>query len=159
MPRYTVDEVIKRGKFILARHPTYSQDARGANMFASQYDCSSFMGVINGVGEGGWPPATPGMVAAYTASGYIHYIYGLVTLKKGDILVWNKPGTSGQGDNGHTAMYIGGGQLIQCTGGIGVRICPFYNLGWQDVLRNPRSGLYITKWQPTDGKGGGFSKS
>jgi hypothetical protein len=95
MPAYNVNEVISRGKQILARHPTYSQKNRGVTMNDSSYDCSSFMGVINGVGEGSWPPATPGMVRAYTAAGYIHYGYGSVSLKKGDVLVWNKVGTSG----------------------------------------------------------------
>lgn len=155
MPTYNVNEVIRRGKQILARHPTYSQEARGTTMDAAQYDCSSFMGVINGIPS---CPATPSMVQVYTAAGYIHYRYGSVTLKKGDVLVWNKPGTSGQGDNGHTAMYIGNNQLIQCTGGVGVQICGFYDyIGWQDILRNPKSGVYITKWTPKDGKGG-FSK-
>lgn len=157
MPKYPVNEVISRGYQIIARHPTYSQEARGNTMNDSQYDCSSFMGVINGVGEGGWPPATPSMVNEYVAAGYIHLAYsGSGSLKKGDVLVWNKSGTDGSGDNGHTAMYIGGGLLMESTGGSGPTVNGFYEQGWQDVLRNPRSGICIVKWQPTDGKGGGF---
>lgn len=152
MPKYTVQQVIQRGYQIINRHPTYSQPNRGNSMDSPQYDCSSFMGTINGVGEGAWPPATPSMVAKYTAAGYIHSSYtGMSNLKKGDILVWNKSGTSGQGSNGHTGMYIGNGFIMEMTGR-GANTNPFYETfsngqKWQDVLRNPRNGIYLVRCQ------------
>ena len=107
MPAYSVNTVISRGRQIISRHPTYSQPNRGTTMYASQYDCSSFIGVINGVPG---CPATPDMVAEYTAQGYKHRTYtGLSNLRKGDVVVWNKSGTTGYGNSGHTAMSISKG--------------------------------------------------
>ena len=154
MPRYTVQEVIERGWQIINKNkPTYSQENRGSTMNASQYDCSSFMGTINGVGEGGWPPATPDMKQRYQEAGYIWYPYvpeaWWQQLKKGDVLVYNKPNTSGYGNDGHTAMYIGGGQQMEMRGaGAGVWHMSERPNYWQDILRNPRSGIYIKKWEP-----------
>ena len=70
-------------------------------------------------------------------------------LKKGDVLVYNKPNTSGYGNDGHTAMYIGGGQQMEMRGaGAGVWHMSERPNYWQDILRNPRSGIYIKKWEP-----------
>ena len=144
-PLYTVQQVIDRGYQIISHHPTYSQPNRGTTMNSPQYDCSSFMGVINGITS---CPATPSMVSEYTAAGYIHINFNAaVALKKGDVLVWNKAGTSGAGNNGHTAMYIGDNQLMHMSGG-GACVIPYYDQGWQDILRNPRSGFYPVKWTP-----------
>ena len=83
---------------------------RGYDMDAPCYDCSSFQGVINGVFS---CPATPSMVAYYTMEGYQHLPFvSLAALKEGDVLVYNKPGTSGEGANGHTAMYAGKGMFL-----------------------------------------------
>lgn len=157
MPPFTADQVIQRGKEIVNRipHPTYSMANRGYTMFASAYDCSSFMGVINGIYS---CPATPAMKDVYVAAGYIYLIFtGLGNLKKGDVLVYNKPGTSGFGAAGHTAMYAGNGMFLECHGGYGPDYRPAWGNGyWQQVLRNPRSGIYITHFSPTDGLGGGF---
>lgn len=147
-PPYSVEQVINRGYSIIARHPTYSQPNRGSTMNAAQYDCSSFMGTINGVGV----PATPSMVGVYTSYGYQHLKYsGMGALRKGDVLVWNKGGTSGSGNNGHTAMYIGNGQLMQMSGS-GAHVCGFYATfkngeSWQDVLRNTNSGIFLIRWE------------
>ncbi len=154
MPPYTVEQVIQRGYDIIARHPGYSQDW-DKRLGPYYYDCSGFQGVINGIPGG---PATPDMVTYYTAAGYIHLKFtSLSALKKGDVLVYNKPGTPGYGSSGHTAMYIGNNTLMESWGhhGPGVRAA-WGNGYWQDILRNPRSGIYITHWSPTDGKGGGF---
>lgn len=136
-----VDQAIRRGEQLLGR--PYSQQNRGTTMDAGQFDCSSFIGTIWAVPGA---PATPGMVAAYTAAGFDHYAYGSVPLKKGDILVYNGP-HGGAGDDGHTCMiYNNSLAIIQSTGGVGVRITPgFYDCGWQDILRGS-GGLYIVHW-------------
>ena len=149
LPPFSVEEVIKRGYLIIARHPTYSQPNRGNTMYSPQYDCSSFMGTINGIYS---VPATPSMVSVYTSHGYQHLKFtGMGNLKKGDVLVWNKGGTSGEGNNGHTAMYIGNGQIMQMSGS-GAHVRGFYYTfsngeSWQDVLRNPNRGIYLVKWE------------
>lgn len=138
----TVDQAIKKGEQIINRkpHPTYSMENRtGPN----SYDCSGFMGVIWGIPGA---PATPSMVSVYTQHGFDHYKYhGQEGLQRGDILVWNKPGTSGSGANGHTAMYYGNGKYMQSsTGGPQISTRNRY-LGWQDILRGS-SGVYIVSF-------------
>lgn len=149
-PPFSVNQVIARGHQIVNRkpHPTYSMDNRGYDMYASAYDCSSFQGVINGIYS---CPATPAMVPVYMGYGYIHLKFtGLGNLKKGDVLVYNKPGTSGFGAAGHTAMYAGNGMFLQCHGGYGPDYRAAWGEGyWQDVLRNPRGGIAISKWRCT----------
>ena len=156
LPPYTVDRVIQNGLDIVHRvpHPYYSMDW-DKRLGPNAYDCSGFMGVINGIPGG---PATPAMVDIYKTYGYIHLKFtGLSNLKKGDVLVYNKPGTSGFGAAGHTAMYAGNSMFLECHGGYGPDYLLWHGDGyWQDVLRNPRSGIYITHWTPTDGLGGGF---
>ena len=106
LPPFSVEEVINRGKQIIARGPTYSRPNRGNTMTSPQYDCSSFMGTINGIYS---VPATPSMVSVYTSNGYKHLSYtGMGALEKGDVLVWNKGGTSGEGNNGHTGVPVPG---------------------------------------------------
>lgn len=158
-PPFSVNQVIQRGYQIMARHPTYSMPNRGTDMNAAQYDCSSFMGTINGIYS---CPATPSMVEVYKGYGYTHLSFsGVGNLKKGDVLVYNKPGTNGAFANGHTAMYIGNGTLMEMVGNArgGCRTAPFYEYtigNWQDVLRNPRGGIFIEHWTPTDGIADGF---
>lgn len=135
-----VRQAIRRGESLLGR--PYSQENRGTTMDAGQFDCSSFIGTI---WEVPGAPATPGMVAAYTAAGFDHYIYGQTFLKKGDILVYNGP-NGGAGDDGHTCMiYDDGYNIIQSTGSFGVRITQFYDYGWQDILRGS-GGIQIVEW-------------
>lgn len=149
LPPFSVEEVINRGRQIIARGPTYSQSNRGNTMTSPQYDCSSFMGTINGIYS---VPATPSMVSVYTSNGYKHLSYtGMGALEKGDVLVWNKGGTSGEGNNGHTGMYIGNGQIMEMTGR-GAGINGFYATfkngeSWQDVLRNPNRGIFLIRWE------------
>lgn len=149
MPPFTVDQVIKRGLQIVNRvpHPGYSMDQRGYDMNAPFYDCSSFVGVINGIYS---CPATPWMVVYYTGWGYIHLSFtGVANLKKGDIVVYNGP-SGGAGADGHTAMYAGNGMFLQCHGGYGPDYRGAWGDGyWQDVLRNPRGGITITHWNCT----------
>ena len=145
---YTVNQAINRGLYIYNRHPTYSMENRGSTLNAPSFDCSSFIGTIWGIGYGAWPPATPSMVSVYTAAGFQHYTRGQVSLKKGDILVYNGP-SGGQGADGHTAMVYNSAatQLIECTGsanGVVIGNSPYY-FGWQDILRG-RSGIEIVRW-------------
>lgn len=157
MPRYTVDEVIRRGYILKSEGPTYSQRNRGEAMHMPQYDCSSFMAVINGIVEDtGVCPATPTMRYYYTQCGYIYYPYAAVSssLKKGDVLVWNQG--DGYGNNGHTALFLGDGRILEMSGPGIIDYRSAYYKVWTQVLRNPRNGIYITHWTPTDGLGGGF---
>jgi cell wall-associated NlpC family hydrolase len=147
----TVDEAIARGqniinylKAVYGGRDNYSQSDRvGAN---GHYDCSGFMGVIWKIPGA---PATPSMVSVYTQHGFDHYKVGKVSLQRGDILVWNKPGPSGAGNYGHTAMWLGDGLYMESTRSIygrGPQIgrasagTPF-----QDILRGS-SGVYITSF-------------
>lgn len=121
------------------------------------YDCSSFlisiweaMGVL--VQKAG-ATYTGNMVQAFLRCGFknVTNSVNLATgagLQPGDVLVWH-----GQGNNGHTAMYIGNGQIVHAagnefggaTGGqagdqTGREICvaPYFNSAknpWQVVLR------------------------
>ena len=160
MPKYTVQQVVKRGYQIIARHPFYAQGTatwpgiRGSTMNDPSYDCSSFIGTINGVGQGAWPPATPSMVEEYMAQGYKYFKYADVknNLKNGDVLVWNKEGTSGEFSNGHAGMWVDGietGVMEMTSMGAGVNPIHLFsdNSEWQHVLRNPRNGIYLVKWE------------
>lgn len=154
MPPYSVKEVIRRGYILKSEHPTYSQSARGTYMHAPHYDCSSFIGTINGVYS---CPPTAYMKYVYPGYGFIYYPYFAVanSLKEGDILVWNQG--DGLGNNGHTGLYLQNGNLLEMTGhGIIDFRSAHYRNNWEYVLRNPNAGIYITHWSPTDGKGGGF---
>lgn len=157
MPQYSVEQVIQRGYYIINRKnpPTYSMPQRGSTLDAPHFDCSSFMGTINGVGEGGWPPATPSMKEQYAAHGYIPMPFNPVLVRKGDVLVYNKPGTDGAFANGHTAMFIGnvlkGDYRIMemvgnYPGGNARDNGSLYSRAWQWMLRNPKSGFYPIKW-------------
>lgn len=145
--QYTVRQALARALYIYKRHPTYSMEARGSTLDAGSFDCSSFIGTVWGVGYGAWPPATPSMVATYTAVGFQHYGRG-TPLKQGDILVYNGP-SGGEGADGHTAMVYDKActQLIECTGSAnGVTIGNgVYYFGWQDILRGT-SGIQIARW-------------
>ena len=150
-PPYTVDQVISRGYYIINNiHPRYSQGRpsdpgpRGTSLTSPFQDCSSFMGVINGVGT----PATPAMLSVYSGYGYIPIVYNIGTpLKKGDVLFYDRGG----GSNGHTVLYIGNGQIMHMTSPTAC-VTSFYNpprVGkWDDILRNPNSGLYPVHWTP-----------
>lgn len=145
----TVDQAIKAGEAIVYRvpHPGYSMvDRTGPD----NYDCSGFMGVIWQVPGA---PATANMVEEYPKYGFDHYIYGSVSLKKGDILVHPTVGEN----IGHTAMVYDDSisQLIESHGGYGPDIRGFWgdNGYWQHILRGS-GGFYIDRWQPTDGSRG-----
>lgn len=135
-----VNQAIERGLSLLGT--PYSQQQRGTYMNAPFYDCSSFIGTIWGIYS---CPATPSMVKVYTDAGFDHYDYGSVSLKKGDILVYNGP-HGGAGDDGHTCMiYTDGLGILESTGSVGVRTTGFYDYGWQHILRGS-GGIYIIKW-------------
>lgn len=151
--QYKVKQALARAVYIHNRipRPTYSMGddggVRGSTLDAPSYDCSSFIGTVWGIGYGGWPPATPSMVAMYTAAGFQHYTRG-TPLKQGDILVYNGP-SGGEGADGHTAMVYDKActQLIECTGSadgpcIGNWV---YYFGWQDILRGS-SAIEPVKW-------------
>ena len=153
LPPFTVQQVIKRGYELINKvpHPFYSQGRptdhgpRGTSMDAPSFDCSSFIGTINGIYS---CPATQSMAVApnaYTESGYILMDY-TSNLKKGDILIRNK---GNQPNDGHTAMYVGNGTCIHCSSGGPAEISLGASGAWQKILRNPRGGIYIVHWNCT----------
>lgn len=171
MAAMSVKTAISRAEEIMSHHPTYAMGPpyddgiRGNTMNAPSYDCSSFIGTVWSVGQGTGPPATGSMRSVYTNTGnFIAFDYnrGTTKLRKGDILVWNEPGTDGSGEKGHTAMVynVKQNKLIECTGpanGVVITTGIDY-LTWQDVIRTKGAGadFGVVKWVPTDGIDDGF---
>lgn len=156
LPIYSVDEVIKRGYWLMKQGLTYSQESRQTSMDARVFDCSSYMATITGYSQlyPGQGPATPSMPSSYDPGyGYI-YIYkdprtpvDQNLFQKGDILIYTKFNTDGSGNNGHTALCLGNGHVLEMVGG-GARDDRTYGTyPWQEVLRNPKSGFYPVKWE------------
>ena len=130
---------------------TYSMQNRWG---PTSYDCSAFIitawkkaGVNTGASY------TGDMATYFTKSGFTNVanIVEIVSgngLQAGDVLVWNKEGTSGAGGDGHTCMYIGDGRIVECTP-LGISTRDYYTTNvhgsavlWQDVLRykDPATG-------------------
>lgn len=124
----------------------YSQQSRWGN---PDYDCSSF--AISAYKAAGVPINTS--VVNYTGNMSALKQYGFTDvtskvnlntqkgLQPGDILYWHKGGT-----NGHTAIYVGNGQIAHARGqsygspapgdqGTEIAVCPYYRGNWQHVLR------------------------
>ena len=143
--KVTVNQAIKAGEAIVYRvpHPGYDM---GNRLGPDSYDCSGFMATIWGLVDNyKVAPTTGFMVTEYPKYGFDHYIYGSVTLKKGDILVHPTVGEN----IGHTAMVYDDNisQLIESHGGYGPDIRGFWgdNGYWQHILRGS-GGFYIDKW-------------
>lgn len=133
-------------------HPTYLM---GAGHFApngaSQYDCSGFvLSVIqHELGSTGGCTYT-GDMGGLVSLGFQHLAYsGYGNCKKGDVLVWNKPGTTGSNADGHTEfVYDPNAPLtIGARGGTGnpAGIGLSSVTDWQDVYRY-KGGLIPKTW-------------
>lgn len=123
----------------------YSQASRWGN---PDYDCSSFvLSAYKAAGADiGSATYTGNMRSELLKHGFkdVTSQVNLNTqkgLQPGDILMWHKSGTSG-----HTAMYIGNGQIVHARGqsygssapgdqGTEIAVCPYYRGSWQHVLR------------------------
>lgn len=127
----------------------YSQQSRWGN---PDYDCSSF--AISAYKAAGVPIDTSKVYHTGTMSGLKNYGFKDVTnkvnlntgngLQPGDILYWHKGNANGT--EGHTAIYIGNGQIAHARGqsygspapgdqGTEIAVCPYYRWNWQHVLR------------------------
>lgn len=127
----------------------YSQQSRWGN---PDYDCSSF--AISAYKAAGVPIDTSKVYHTGTMSGLKNYGFKDVTnkvnlntgngLQPGDILYWHKGNANGT--EGHTAIYIGNGQIAHARGqsygspapgdqGTEIAVCPYYRGSWQHVLR------------------------
>ena len=127
----------------------YSQQIRWGN---PDYDCSSF--AISAYKAAGVPIDTSRVYHTGTMSGLKNYGFKDVTskvnlntgngLQPGDILYWHKGNANGT--EGHTAIYIGNGQIAHARGqsygspapgdqGTEIAVCPYYRGSWQHVLR------------------------
>lgn len=127
----------------------YSQQIRWGN---PDYDCSSF--AISAYRAAGVPIDTSKVYHTGTMSGLKQYGFKDVTskvnlntgngLQPGDILYWHKGNANGT--EGHTAIYIGNGQIVHARGqsygssapgdqGTEIAVCPYYRGNWQHVLR------------------------
>lgn len=130
---------------------TYSMQNRWG---PTSYDCSAFIiSAWNKAGVKTGASYTGDMAYYFTKSGFTNVPnkVDIITgngLQAGDVLVWNKPGTSGAGGDGHTCMYIGDGQVVECTP-LGIKTTNYYSrnvhgmdVHWQDVLRykDPATG-------------------
>ena len=177
-PKYAPDVVIKRAFQIQARQPPYSQGRgardnfknRGIYMNDDAFDCSSFIAAITGYSqEFHEAPATPSMRELYSNNyNYIPMDFHIgMKMQAGDILVWNwsKSASGGAGSEGHTALCLGpkyNNDIIEMTSPT-VAYGGWRNLGsrtkgesWTFILRNPKAGIYIEHWSPTDGIQDGF---
>lgn len=82
---------------------------------AGNWDCSNF--VFRCLTDAGYKFgvsnfATPDMEKILGAHGFKKVEYSYKNLKKGDVLIWNRPGTSGFGQNGHTGMMLSDTKFI-----------------------------------------------
>lgn len=160
LPIYSANEVIKRAQWLCPKIVKYSQGTggkygswpRGTSMNDISFDCSSFVATITGYSQlyPGSAPATPQMTDSYSSGyGYKSVYRNPPSLpvdprlfQKGDLLIYTKPGTDGGFSNGHTAFYMGNGQTIEMTGSGPLFGGNVGRMGWQQVLRNPKSGFY-----------------
>lgn len=148
------DSFITHALYIINNfHPTYLM---GAGHFApngaSQYDCSGFVlsVVLHELGSTGGCSYT-GDMGGLTSLGFQHLAFsGFGNCKKGDILVWNKPGTTGASADGHTE-FVYDPNAPQTIGARGPKGNPasigLSNPGWQDVYRY-KGGLIPKLWTP-----------
>lgn len=137
----------------------YSQ-AQDRRWGTPDYDCSSF--AISSYKQAGVNTGN----ATYTGnmSDLLNHGFTDVTkrvnlntangLQPGDILWWHKGGT-----NGHTALYIGNGQIAHARGqsygspapgdqGTEITVCPYYRGSWQHVYRYTGNGKPIVTPTP-----------
>lgn len=148
-------------------HPTYLM---GAGHFApggaSQYDCSGFVlsVILHELGSTGGCSYT-GDMGGLVSLGFQHLPFsGFGNCKKGDVLVWNKPGTTGASADGHTE-FVYDPNVPQTIGARGPEGNPasigLSDPGWQDVYRY-KGGLIPKIWSPNviyDGvSGSGWSE-
>jgi len=123
----------------------YSQASRWGN---PDYDCSSFvLSAYKAAGANiGNATYTGDMRQELLKHGFSDVTKSVnlntqAGLKPGDILMWHDSGT-----NGHTAMYIGNGQIVHARGqsygssapgdqGTEIAVAPYYRGKWQYVLR------------------------
>ena len=125
----------------------YSQQSRWGN---PDYDCSSL--VIRAYQKAGVPVETNGatytgnMYSVFTKSGFkdVTKKCSFATgsgMKRGDVLLYHK-----QGNVGHAAVFCGNGKIVHARGqsygssapgdqGSEIAVTPYYNPGWQYVLR------------------------
>ena len=97
---------------------TYSMTNRWG---PTSYDCSAFIiSAWNKAGVQTGASYTGDMKRCFVANGFTD-VRSMVNIdngngmRAGDVLVWNATGTSGAGANGHTAMFIGNGRMVECT--------------------------------------------
>lgn len=117
---------------------TYSMTNRWG---PTSYDCSAFIiSAWNKAGVHTGASYTGDMKRCFVANGFTD-VRSMVNIdngngmRAGDVLVWNATGTSGAGANGHTAMFIGNGRMVECTP-TGIATRNYYReCSWQVVLR------------------------
>ena len=117
---------------------TYSMTNRWG---PTSYDCSAFIiSAWNKAGVQTGASYTGDMKRCFVANGFTDVRSSVNIdngngMRAGDVLVWNATGTSGAGANGHTAMFIGEGRMVECTpSGISTRNY-YRECSWQVVLR------------------------
>ena len=138
----------------------YSQQ----NRFGPDYDCSSL--VISAYKNAGVPIDWNKVCYTGNMQNLLQYGFKDVTssvnlsngsgLQKGDILWWH-----GSGNNGHTALFAGNGQIVHARGqsygspktgdqGTEIAVTPYYSGKWQHVYRYGSSGSATPVVNPSD---------
>lgn len=149
----TAAGIIERARSISG---TYLMGGAGPH----QWDCSGFVGYCVGANFGERYFATPSQGDWLRTHGFkdvrnkVNFTNG-AGMRAGDILVYNKPGTTGEGANGHTEIYWGDGLTLGARGGEGHPVGLFNPGGHLTyVSRNPYQqcwrpkNLAIIKWTP-----------
>ena len=161
----TVPEAAVQWAVDIANDPKhgYSQANRWGNKGTiSDFDCSSFVLSAYRDGAGvniGKATYTGDMRQELLKHGFkdVTSQVNLNTqkgLQAGDILLWHKGGTVG-----HTAMYIGNGQIVHARGqsygssapgdqGTEIAVAPYYRGSWQYVLRYTGNAQAVTPAKP-----------
>ena len=131
---------------------TYLMGGNGPN----EWDCSGFVSHCVGAPAGTRYFATPGEGQWLASHGFrdvkdsVNFSTG-AGMKKGDILVWNRPGTSGEGADGHTEIYYGNGTTIGARGPTGNQVgipggfASLTSVPWQECWR-PAGDVAIISW-------------
>ena len=142
----TASFVLNRAKSITG---TYLMGGAGPTF----WDCSGFVGYCVGY-EYGYHGMFTGDEQFKLADLGFRNVTDSVNLgsgagmKPGDVLIYNKPGTSGAGADGHTEIYYGDGWTIGARGPQGTAVGTLALVGrvrWQ-VCRRPKGGVALIRW-------------
>lgn len=149
MPKINAKQIIRNAE---KTHGVYVMGASGP----STWDCSGFVAHCVGIfprGDFFTGNELEKLLALPGFKNISHIVKARnwSALKPGDILIWNKDGTTGEGANGHTAIvYKKDGTLIEATSSAPGKLVPYRGrkvsaIPWQKAARPP-GGISLIKW-------------